>query len=301
MDGGGRDDYFYVEGTSLLDAPLKVAVAIPCYNGAAFVGRTVEFILRQSHPADEILVIDDGSVDQSIEIIRRYPVRLIQHQINKGLAQARNTAIKNAAGDVLCFVDVDAFADPELLATLLSGYNSPDVGGVGGQGVESNIHTLADRWRRAHASQGHGDTPKDVEFLFGLCMSFRLDVLRQVGGFNIIFRTNAEDMDMGMRVNAAGYRLRYLPGARVYHQRADDVASLKRTMANWYRASYRARYVNKNQPWRMFAGSLRRLVMDPLFDLAVERDLALARLSWQMGWVKLRAVWQASRDKKSIE
>jgi glycosyltransferase involved in cell wall biosynthesis len=281
----------------LLKDPLKaqVSVAIPCYNGEAYVGQTVESVLAQSRAADEVLVIDDGSTDQSVKIIQRYPVRLVQHEKNRGLAYARNTAIENASGDILVFVDVDALADPQMLATLEAGYDSPDVGGVGGQGIEANIHSLADRWRRAHASQGHGRVPKDVEFLFGLCMSFRLYVLRQVGGFNAVFRTNAEDMDIGMRVNAAGYRLRYLPGAKVYHQRTDDVESMKRTMATWYSASYRARYVNKNQPWRMYAGSLRRLFVDTLSDLIAERDVALARLSWQMGWIKLRAVWQEAK------
>jgi GT2 family glycosyltransferase len=267
-----------------------MTVAIPCYNGAAYLGQTIESILEQTHPAQQIVVVDDGSTDNSADIVSRYPVQLVQHSQNKGLAAARNTAVAAATGDILVFVDVDAIAAADLLAVLLSGYDTPEIGGVGGQGIEANVHSLADRWRRAHATQGHGPAPKLVDHLYGLCMSYRLSVLKQVGGFNPDFRTNAEDVDFGLRVNQAGYRLRYLPQARVYHQRTDDEISLKRAMVAWYAAGYRAKRLNQAQSWRLFAGTLRRLVTDPLSDILFERDIRLARLSCQMGWIKLRAL-----------
>lgn len=229
---------------------MSISVAVPCYNGAAYVGAVIESLLDQTHPAGEILVIDDGSTDDSVAIVRRYPVRLIQHAGNKGLAHARNTALAEATGDILIFVDVDALASPQLIATLLSGYDRPEVAGVGGQGIEANIQTLADRWRQAHAVQGHGARARDVEHLFGLCMSYRVAALRQVGGFDPAFRTNAEDVDVGLRLNAAGYCLRYLPQAQVYHQRQDSEESLLRAMSAWYAAGYRAKRLNRARPGR---------------------------------------------------
>lgn len=274
---------------------MKVTVAIPCYNGSKYIGAVIESLLRQRHPANEVLVVDDGSTDESAKIIERYSVRLLQHDSNRGLASARNTAIGAATGDIIVFIDADAVADAGLLAVLLSGYSAPEIGGVGGQGIEVSIRSPADRWRRKHASQSHGEKPRDVEFLWGLCMSFRVDVLREIDGFDPTFRTNAEDMDVSLRLRKAGYRLRYLPDARVYHQRTDNEASLKRAMAAWYGAAYRARWVNNAQPWKLFAGTLRRLLTDPFTDLIVERDWEMARLSWQIGWVKLRAMWKVSR------
>ena len=141
---------------------MTVTAAIPCYNGAGFLGGAIESLLAQTRPAEEILVIDDGSTDDSIGIARDYPVTLVQHGHNKGLAAARNTAISKAEGDIIAFLDVDAVAAPDWIEVLLSGYE-PQVGGVGGQGIEANIHSLADRWRQVHASQNHGQRPKDVE------------------------------------------------------------------------------------------------------------------------------------------
>lgn len=279
----------------------EVTAAIPCYNGAAYVGQAIESLLAQSHPADEILVIDDGSMDESAAVVRRFPVRLVQHERNRGLAAARNTAVAHAQGEIVAFIDADAYADPDCLETLLGGYADGQIGGVGGQGIEANICSRADRWRKAHASQSHGQAQKDVPFLYGLCMSFRREVLQESGGFDATFRTNGEDMEIGLRLSASGFRLRYLPGAKVYHQRTDDLDSLERTMEAWYAAAYRARYLNRCQPWRMFAGTLRRICTDPARDLLAEGDFELARLSWRMGWIKLRALWQAARENRMKE
>ena len=273
----------------------QATVAIPCYNGAAYIGRTIESVLHQSQPATEVLVIDDGSTDNSRQIIAQYPVRLVAHEQNKGLATARNTAVSATTTNILIFVDVDAFADYHLVETLLSGYTGSQIAGVGGQGIESNINSLADRWRRTHASQGHGDKPKAVDYLYGLCMSYHTAVLQQIGGFDPIYRTNAEDVDMGLRLRAAGYQLRYLPQAQVYHQRTDDQSSLERAMFNWYRAGYTARRRNQASAWRLFAGTTKRLLFDPIHDLWRERDLAMARLSWRISWIKLKALWSAAQ------
>lgn len=274
---------------------MDVTVAIPCYNGAQYVGSAIEAILHQTYPVDELLVIDDGSTDDSDEIINRYPVNLVQHRQNRGLAAARNTAVDAATGDVIVFVDVDAYADPELVALLLGGYDHPSVAGVGGQGIEANIQSLADRWRRAHASQSHGPRRKNVEFLYGLCMSFRREALRHVGGFNPGLRTNAEDVDIGLRLNAAGFRLLYEPGAKVYHQRTDDQTSIIRTMVTWYAEAFRVRQLNQAQPWRLYFGSVRHLLANPLADIFILNDLALAALSVRIGIAKLRGLWRTDR------
>jgi len=277
-------------GSAEITMSLKISVAIPCYNGAAYVGQAIESMLAQTCPADEVLIVDDGSTDESIEIIRRYPVRLIQHEANLGLASARNTALNNSNEAILVFMDVDAMADASLLEVLLSGFDSPMVAGVGGRGIETNISTLADRWRREHATQAFGKNSIDVEHLFGLCMAYRSDVLRKIGGFNSEFLTNAEDVEVGLRLNDAGYRLRYLPDAIVYHRRTDDEMSLRKTMVSWHVAGYHARQLNKAHPWKIIVGILRRAFTDPLLDLITKRNIRMAQLSWKIRWDILRAL-----------
>lgn len=266
---------------------MRVTVAVPCYNGASHVGGAIEAVLSQTVAPAEVLVIDDGSTDESATIARRYPVRLVRHGVNRGLAVARNTALQVASGNVIVYVDADAYADPGLLATMVRPYEDGTIGGVGGQGIEANVSSTADRWRQVHASQGYGGTAKDVEFLFGLCMSYRTTLLRDIGGFDTSFSTNAEDMDIGLRVRAAGYRLLYIPEACVYHQRRDTNSSLRRTMRRWYSAAYRARRKNHAQAWRLLAGTLRRCVTDPVQDIVAHRDPSLVPLSVTIASAKL--------------
>jgi glycosyltransferase involved in cell wall biosynthesis len=100
----------------------RVSILIPCYNAAAWVTQTLESALAQTWPHKEILVVDDGSRDNSREIVRRYEsrgVRLIE-QPNSGASAARNRAIAEAKGDYLQFLDADDLISPDKLATQLA-------------------------------------------------------------------------------------------------------------------------------------------------------------------------------------
>ena len=271
-------------------------MAIPCYNGAHYLGKCIEAILKQSRASDEIIVVDDGSTDETLAVASRYSIKLLRHSSNQGLAAGRNTALAAAKGEVIVYVDVDAYAAPNMLALLSAEFVDPELGGAGGQGIEAVQETVYDRWRRLHASQGYGSRRREhCQHLFGLCMAYRREALLAVGGFDVCFRTNAEDVDMGLRLNRAGYPLHYVPQAIVFHQRRDDHASLRRAMYQWYYWAFIAKAKNNANPWSLAAGTLRRLLWtDTWHDLVGRRDLALARLDIELAIVKMQAVWAAA-------
>jgi glycosyltransferase involved in cell wall biosynthesis len=98
------------------DTPL-VSVIIPCYGQAHFLGEAIESVLRQSYQRNEIIVVDDGSPDHAREVAARYPgVRYI-FQENRGLADARNTGIRESRGTYLVFLDADDRLLPDALQT----------------------------------------------------------------------------------------------------------------------------------------------------------------------------------------
>jgi glycosyltransferase involved in cell wall biosynthesis len=94
----------------------RVSVVIPCYNAAPFLRATLDSALNQSHPPFEVLIIDDGSTDQSAAIAASFgpPVRVIS-QVNQGESVARNRGIEEAAGDWIAFLDADDIWLPEKL------------------------------------------------------------------------------------------------------------------------------------------------------------------------------------------
>src|SRR4028119_1234933 len=103
-------------GKQHVGAAGLVSVIIPCYNQAYFLGEAIESVLAQSYPHFEIVVVDDGSTDNTSEVAARYPgVRCIRQE-NRGLAGARNEGIRHSSGSYLVFLDADDRLLPEALA-----------------------------------------------------------------------------------------------------------------------------------------------------------------------------------------
>src|SRR5476651_1288756 len=89
----------------------KTSVIIPAYNRAALVGETIRCVLRQSLPADEIIVVDDGSIDNTLDVLESFGSRLrIIRQSNAGPGAARNAGLAAATGDYIWFMDSDDLA-----------------------------------------------------------------------------------------------------------------------------------------------------------------------------------------------
>jgi GT2 family glycosyltransferase len=206
---------------------LTVTAAICCYNAEFFIKAAVMSLIKQSRPPEEIIVVDDGSLDRSIETIQDLPIRLLKHEINKGLALARNTVLKNAIYEIIVYIDSDTVAHERMIENMLSFYESDDVYAVGGQGIEVNIRNIHDKWRKFNAFQSCGDAViENADMLPGLCSSFRKSALDKVGGFDEFFNRNAEDHDISIRLKKAGGRIVYSPDIIVDHYRTDTLTSL---------------------------------------------------------------------------
>ena len=224
----------------------RVAAVIPCYNAESFIAATIESLLAQTLPADEIVVVDDGSRDATPEIARQYPARVVQHPTNRGLAAARNSGILAASGEIIVFLDADALADEDLIKNLLPYYSDSRVGGVGGRVVEANIRSPFDRYRQLLLTQYHpADFHPSAPWISGCCSSYRKAALVAVGGFDPFYKTNAEDNDIGARLNAAGYRIVYTSSATARHLKTDTWASLNSTAFRY--CYWAARFIHRNQ------------------------------------------------------
>lgn len=110
----------------------SVSVVIPCYNAEAFIGETIESVLRQTRAVDEVIVVDDGSRDSSAEIAESFgdPVRVVRQE-NRGECGARNRGVKEARGEIIAFLDADDLWHPEKIERQLAYFDEhPGVGAV---------------------------------------------------------------------------------------------------------------------------------------------------------------------------
>jgi len=218
---------------------MKIALYIPCFNAEKTIQTCLDAVLHQSRPADDILVIDDGSTDMTFKIAKTYPVRIIKHAKNLGLATARNSAIKNTDAKLIASLDSDCKPDRDWLKHLAERLNSANVAGAGGKTIEANTFSVFDNWRAAHMKQHWGNSKKtNPPFLFGANTLFRRDLLLKAGSYNKKYRNNFEDVDISNRLRERGYNLIYEPKATVKHLKNDDLSSLLNNFWKWNFAYY---------------------------------------------------------------
>ena len=177
----------------------EISIVIPSFNQSEYLEDAIESCYNQSMPACEILVIDDGSSDDSLEVARRYefrefpgvesPVRVIS-QVNKGLPSARNTGIMNAKGDYIQFLDADDMLMENAIARITQEIN------------QTNADIVAPSFREFGKSNRdvilQGFTMDDLKLAnrIGYFSCVRKSALLEVGGFNPKMKWGWEDWDL---------------------------------------------------------------------------------------------------------
>lgn len=223
----------------------KVSAYVPCYNGKAHVAKCLDSILKQTHPVDEILVIDDGSGDGSASIVSEFPVRVIRNGRNLGLAATRNVAMREARNELVASVDADCAIGPEWLEKCVRCFDDHTVAAVGGCLTEAWNENIVDRWRRTHLKHRWGDKRLyNPVFLSGSNLVVKKGAVEAVGHYDETrYRNNYEDVDLSLRLKVKGFNLVYEPAAKAWHMRRDTLVSLFETFWRWKFHDYKAKYL----------------------------------------------------------
>jgi len=219
----------------------KVSLYIPCYNAAKTLTPCLESVLAQSYPVDEILIVDDGSPDETVAIASRYPVKIIRHPKNLGLAASRNTAFRAARNEFVAAIDADCVIDTNWLENIMKNFSDPAVVGACGRLIEKYQSAPADAWRATYMPQHWGEERiRNPYFLFGTDNIYKKSSIIEIGLYNECFKTNFEDVDMGIRLTKAGKTFIYDPLPIAYHLKRDTALSVMRAYYRWYSPNYPA-------------------------------------------------------------
>lgn len=215
----------------------RVSVVVCAYQEEDRIGQCLTSLGRLRYPDYEVLVVDDGSTDGTVEVARRHPVRLIREG-HGGLSVARNLGLRNATGEVVAYIDADAYAHADWLTYLVLGLDGSAVAGVGGP----NLVPAGD----PPVAQCVGRTPggpvqvlldnERAEHVPGCNMAFRRDRLLQVGGFDPIYLTAGDDVDVCWRLHDCDYTVRFHPAAVVWHHPRASVRAFWRQQVGYGRA-----------------------------------------------------------------
>lgn len=203
----------------------RISVVVCSYNGARTIGECFAGLRRLDYPDFEVIVINDGSTDQTSSIAKSHGFSVISTG-NMGLSSARNTGLKAASGEIIAYIDDDAYPDPHWLRYIAATFLFTDCAGVGGPNIPPpDDGKIADCVANAPGGPLHVLlSDRKAEHIPGCNMAFRKTCLEEIGGFDPQFRTAGDDVDVCWRIQAEGWWLAFNPGAVVWHHRRNKIS-----------------------------------------------------------------------------
>jgi len=239
----------------------RVSVVVCAYNEAANLEACLASLAKVDYPDLEVVVVDDGSTDATLDIARRFPFRVLPVP-HAGLSVARNAGTRACTGEIVAFLDADAACHPEWPHHLALSMADDGVCAAGGPNLPRPTAGLVER--AVDASPGNPvevlNAPDRAEHLAGCNCAVRRDLLLACGGFQADFTAAGDDVDLFWRLLDAGNGVAFSPAAQVRHARRATVRGYLRQQRGYGRAE---RMVSGRHPHRfnrsgqaVWAGSL---------------------------------------------
>jgi len=257
----------------------RPSIVIPTFNGADRIGRCLDALLPQAkRHAANIVVVDDGSVDSTVEVVKRYgSVRLIG-QNNSGPAAARNRGAAETSGEVILFIDDDCVPGPRWLDAMLKAFDDSQV--VGAKGVyRTQQKSLIARFVQIEYEDRYRLMKRSryIDFVDTYSAAFLRERFLETKGYDRSFPVAcAEDADLSYRMSARGWKMKFVPDAVVTHTHP---ASLIGYLKKKYKFAFWRVAALRKTPRKGLRDSHTPQVMKiqllflPSFLLALSRDL----------------------------
>lgn len=296
----------------------NVTVVIINWNGERFLDRCLSALLVQRVAPHEIILVDNGSSDASIEIVRRYPsVHVLEQNRNLGFARGNNVAIEAAAAESewIALVNPDAFPDLHWLEALLSAARDHPAFDVFGcklvkdadsailDGVGDVYHMSGLVWRTGHGVPVSSFSEQACE-LFSPCAAaalYRRSALLEVGGFDEDFFCYVEDVDLGFRLRLAGHKALYVPDAVVHHVGSGMTGGQHSDFAVYHGHRNLVWTFVKDMPGGVFWLLLPLHVVMNLVALVVFTLRGQGRVIWRAKWDAIKGLRKMWRKRKTIQ
>ncbi len=216
-----------VPKASFVDSPPRaaraprVSVIVPTYNARLQLARCLEALCRSEYTDFEVLVVDDGSTDNTHQIVERYGARYVRMPVSMGPGAARNLGVQQAAGEIVVFVDADVVPPPDALGLMVETLERDlELAALFGS------YDTAPAWRDflsqyknlMHHFVHQSSSERAVTFWAG-CGAMRKAVFEEFGGFNAdkYRHPSIEDIDLGLRLTRAGRKIRLEKCLQVKH------------------------------------------------------------------------------------
>jgi GT2 family glycosyltransferase len=258
-----------------------VSIIIAHHNKKEFLEKCLSSLLRQTYQTIEIILVDNGSTDGSVDYIKRkFPsVKIVRCKENLGFAKANNIGIKEAKGDLIATLNNDTEVVPNWIYELVKVINSGEKVGmcsskilfmknptmINSTGI--NVSRSGACWDRGMSEYDIGQY-QSVENVFGPCgcaAMYKREMLEEIGLFDEDFYAYAEDVDLAFRGRLAGWECLYVPKAVVYHLHGGTAG---------YNSDYTVYYGDRNIIWNAFKNFPKWILITSL-PFIIGRNLAV--------------------------
>jgi peptidoglycan-N-acetylglucosamine deacetylase len=308
------------EPESRPDYKPRVSVLIPAFNEEGVIVDTVRSALASDYPELEVIVVDDGSIDRTAELVRenfgRDPrVRLVL-QSNHGKPSALNNGLGEATGEIVVSIDADTIVDARAIRLLIRHFANPDVGAVAGNVKVMNRNRWLTRWQALEYITSQNlekrafDLLNCIPVVPGAVGAWRADLLRSNGGFS--GDTVAEDTDLTLTIRRQGWKIRYDEHAIGRTEVPDTVDALVRQRFRWTFGTLQAIWKHRDAVGKARYGTLGWVaipnifmfqiilpLVSPLIDLLFLLTLVLWGLA-QLRIARLPQLWTSQDVERSL-
>lgn len=245
-----------------------ISVVIPVYNEEVVIKKTVKAVLHSQYPITEVIVVDDGSTDQTAFIVekafRNNPrVKVIRKQ-NGGKASALNLGFRKALGDIIITIDADTVFTNLAISYLVEHFKDPNVAAVSGNCKVGNIRNQLTLWQHIEYVTAFNLERRAYDYLNcitvvpGSNSAWRRNVVEEVGYYD--HDTLAEDTDLTLKIVEKGYRIAYDDKALSYEECPETVKDFVKQRYRWsygiLQSSWKHRktiYQSNNKSLKYFA------------------------------------------------
>jgi GT2 family glycosyltransferase len=217
---------------------MRIAAVIPNWNGSRLLRLLFPTLLSQSRPFDTILVVDNGSTDDSLEVCRNFGAEVVRFQTNRGFAAAVNAGVAAAAADTIAVLNNDVELESDWVETLCGHFAHDTVAFATGKSVNASNPGVVDGTYDAisrgatalRCGSGRADGPfwnsaKRIQIAPFTALMIRKAVFLEVGGLDETFESYLEDVEFGLRCASYGYTGLYEPRAICKHHGSATLGS----------------------------------------------------------------------------
>lgn len=215
---------------------MKVSAYIPCYNNSDTILEASLSIVNQSYPVKEFFVIDDGSTDNSVFILKEAGFKVYKNKKNMGRGYTRNLAVQKAKYPFILCCDATNGLEKDFLSKSIRYFKNENVASISGRLINKSCSIASDRWRARHLFKEntiYSAGPEKTKLLITYGTMMRKDAIENVGNFNK-YLTKCEDLELGKRLMNNGYVLLGHTDVFIHSLRSNNISELYERYWRWY-------------------------------------------------------------------